>query len=418
MSLQTVFEGDVAKVTKQILVGTEGAPVEDSELANKEYVDDSVNSIEHWLRDGGSATIYPRVPGDKVAGGLTVGGNFEIETTLDATKGDLTLTSAKTIISNNFQLASSTVVDAILDEDNMVSDSATALATQQSIKKYVDDEVATAGVWDKSGDNVTIVGGDSSTLIEVDNITNISGSSTVDINGSLFALNNDRVAVGTVSTVAGNYTLSVQSNNVTFPGGTYAGGSIGGVAIGWRTDSGGFSTIEGQNNVFGVIKELFLNGKSTIVPVFIPSAFNNAHVGGRVMMVIAGGEIGYDSSCLAHKKNIEDLDNVDWIYDLKPRKYNARCKKKIIDENTGEMTGQEWLDECSPVLNYGLIAEEVELIAPICCFYDYDENDEKTNLSGVSYQNINIALLKIVQQQKALITALESRVTALEALHP
>lgn len=32
-----------------------------------------------------------------------------------------------------------TAVDDILDEDNMSSDSATALATQQSIKKYVDD---------------------------------------------------------------------------------------------------------------------------------------------------------------------------------------------------------------------------------------------------------------------------------------
>lgn len=34
-------------------------------------------------------------------------------------------------------------VTTILDEDNMVTDSATALATQQSIKKYVDDQVAT-----------------------------------------------------------------------------------------------------------------------------------------------------------------------------------------------------------------------------------------------------------------------------------
>lgn len=35
-------------------------------------------------------------------------------------------------------------VNAILDEDNMSSNSATALATQQSIKKYVDDQVASA----------------------------------------------------------------------------------------------------------------------------------------------------------------------------------------------------------------------------------------------------------------------------------
>lgn len=38
-----------------------------------------------------------------------------------------------------FQLGATTAVDSTLDEDNMVSDSATALATQQSIKAYVDD---------------------------------------------------------------------------------------------------------------------------------------------------------------------------------------------------------------------------------------------------------------------------------------
>lgn len=36
----------------------------------------------------------------------------------------------------------STYVDRVLDEDDMSSDSATGLATQQSIKAYVDTEVA------------------------------------------------------------------------------------------------------------------------------------------------------------------------------------------------------------------------------------------------------------------------------------
>ena len=36
------------------------------------------------------------------------------------------------------QLGTSTTVTAVLDEDNMASDSATSLATQQSIKAYVD----------------------------------------------------------------------------------------------------------------------------------------------------------------------------------------------------------------------------------------------------------------------------------------
>ena len=38
-------------------------------------------------------------------------------------------------------MGTSTTVTAVLDEDNMASDSATSLATQQSIKAYVDAQV-------------------------------------------------------------------------------------------------------------------------------------------------------------------------------------------------------------------------------------------------------------------------------------
>ena len=50
--------------------------------------------------------------------------------------GDLAVTGAITAAS--LDLASSTVVSGVLDEDDLVSDSATDLATQQSIKAYVD----------------------------------------------------------------------------------------------------------------------------------------------------------------------------------------------------------------------------------------------------------------------------------------
>jgi hypothetical protein len=46
--------------------------------------------------------------------------------------------------STSLNVGSSTTVTGVLDEDNMVSDSDTKLATQQSIKAYVDSQVATA----------------------------------------------------------------------------------------------------------------------------------------------------------------------------------------------------------------------------------------------------------------------------------
>ena len=47
-------------------------------------------------------------------------------------------------VKNGLIIGTSTEVTSIVDEDNMASDSATALATQQSIKAYVDSQVASA----------------------------------------------------------------------------------------------------------------------------------------------------------------------------------------------------------------------------------------------------------------------------------
>lgn len=51
--------------------------------------------------------------------------------------------AAKLDVNGTFRLGTSTTINAILDEDDMASNSATALATQQSIKAYIDNLVAT-----------------------------------------------------------------------------------------------------------------------------------------------------------------------------------------------------------------------------------------------------------------------------------
>ena len=56
---------------------------------------------------------------------------------------------------DSLAMPTNTVTD-ILDEDNMSSDSATALSTQQSIKAYVDAQVATI----PTGDITSVVAGD------------------------------------------------------------------------------------------------------------------------------------------------------------------------------------------------------------------------------------------------------------------
>ena len=57
---------------------------------------------------------------------------------LEADDATLTGTIQANITSSGLQIGSGARVTTILDEDNMSTNSATALATQQSIKAYVD----------------------------------------------------------------------------------------------------------------------------------------------------------------------------------------------------------------------------------------------------------------------------------------
>ena len=116
--------------------------------------------------------------------------------------------------------ASSTVVSSIKDEDNMSSDSATALATQQSIKAYVDSQVGASSldVTDAAG-NTTSVGLNSHDLVivgtsgEVDvAIADSSGNAQVTI-----GLPNDVTLTGDL-TVNGGDIVMATGGTLTFEG--------------------------------------------------------------------------------------------------------------------------------------------------------------------------------------------------------
>ena len=109
-------------------------------------------------------------------------------------------------------------VTAVLDEDNMSSDSATALATQQSIKAYVDTQITAedldfagdsgTGAVDLDSQTLTIAGtaneietaasGQTLTVGLPDNVT-ITGDLTVDTNTLAVDSTNNRVGIGTSS---------------------------------------------------------------------------------------------------------------------------------------------------------------------------------------------------------------------------
>jgi hypothetical protein len=101
---------------------------------------------------------------------------------------------------NSLTIASTTNVTGILDEDNMVSDSAVSLATQQSIKAYVDTQL-TAEDLDFIGD----AGGAQSVDLDSQTLT-FAGGTGIDTTGSAqqmsFAIDS------TVATLTGSQTLT------------------------------------------------------------------------------------------------------------------------------------------------------------------------------------------------------------------
>jgi len=153
-------------------------------------------------------------------------------------------------------------VTDILDEDNMASDSATALATQQSIKAYVDSQVAggtLGGTGDSGafsvnlttdtfgvlgGTNLTSTGSGSNVSIALDSdisLTSITATGNVDAGNVNLT--------GDVSAVNGNFSGSVQF-------GTGSGGTITGadsITAGNITATG--NLIVGTYAVTGIIDD-------------------------------------------------------------------------------------------------------------------------------------------------------------------
>ena len=92
----------------------------------------------------------------KSLGDMTITGS-----TISApSNGDLTLTTAGSgvvLVNDSFKVGSGQTITTILDEDNLATNSDTALATQQSIKAYVDTEISNVGIGDLTAVGSTLI---------------------------------------------------------------------------------------------------------------------------------------------------------------------------------------------------------------------------------------------------------------------
>ena len=141
----------------------------------------------------------------------TLGDISVIGSTISApSNGDLTLTtsgSGVVFVNDTFKIGSGASVTTILDEDNMATDSATVLATQQSIKKYVDDNAGSLGDLSAIGSTLTSPSNADITLIPGGTGNVVAGAVT--INGTtLSAADSSKITIAEALDVTGATTLS------------------------------------------------------------------------------------------------------------------------------------------------------------------------------------------------------------------
>lgn len=121
-------------------------------------------SDSNWFRYT-SGILRPYISSDKVViGGTSLLGNEILRVV-----GEANVTS--------LQLGSSVTINAILDEDDMISNSNTAVPTQQSVKAYVDSQ---SGGYLQAGDNISLLVNNISYLTEeTDPIFNVSAAKNI-----------------------------------------------------------------------------------------------------------------------------------------------------------------------------------------------------------------------------------------------
>ena len=137
--------------------------------------------------------------------------------------------NGNTEISGSLTLGSSTAVSSVLDEDNMASDSATALATQQSIKAYVDSQVTAQDLdfqadsggalnIDLDSETLTFTGGTGIDTSGSGNAVTFAIDSTVATLTDTQTLTNKTLTTPVISSISNTGTLTLPTSTDTLVG--------------------------------------------------------------------------------------------------------------------------------------------------------------------------------------------------------
>ena len=222
-----------------------------------------------------------------------------------------------TIVGDGLTLTTGATVTTVLDEDNMASNSATALATQQSIKAYVDAEVGTADTLSEvlalgnttGGTNIVVSSGDVITTNTINETTAASGV-TID---SLLVKDGGITAAGT-STFAGQTITDLGAVTTA----DINGGTIDGTVIGGSSAAAGtFTTFTSTGIDDNATSTAITIDSSENVGIGTSAPGSNLHVQGD-----AGSNVNFyltdgDATGVGNSLLIGKSGNVSYIYDRK-----------------------------------------------------------------------------------------------------
>jgi hypothetical protein len=274
------------------------APSADGDTANKKYVDDQINAISTTSITTDSNATNATVSGTGASGTLTITANSNTEVT---------------VTDSGMQLGGSGArVNSILDEDNLISDSATALATQQSIKAYVDSGLSslssttltvgntTAVVSDTGSDGAFTVTADGNTELVV-NDTSATFSGNVVVSGNL-------TVNGTTTTVATTNT-TVSDSLVEYANGTTGTPSNdAGIVIERGDSNNAFIGFDESEDKFKVGTGTFTGASTGNLTITTGTLIANLE--GNVTGNVTGNTSGSSGSCTGNSATATEATNV------------------------------------------------------------------------------------------------------------
>tara|TARA_R100001530_G_scaffold131603_1_gene103378 strand:- start:399 stop:1625 length:1227 start_codon:yes stop_codon:yes gene_type:complete len=132
--------------------------------------------------------------------------------------------------------------------------------------------------------------------------------------------------------------------------------------------------------------------------LFILGSYDDGLAGTRLPAYIkSDGQVLVDTSSVKYKTNVEDITDVSWLYDLKPRKFEF--KEAYQDPVTNRQMRKETGDG---IPHYGFIAEEVYELDTVTVVKKGD------SVEALQYTEFIPILVKAVQELSAKVTALEN----------